>query len=272
MEFEGLLLALVLGMAVYIILNRLDHRHPRHRFDQQNPNQPYYSDDYDDYDDYPQPHYPQQYTGNQPIIIMPGGGYPYPPRQYREEEGSSLPALMLMIMVVAIGAAVYYRNTPNREVYVPHSTEQAVPETKSSGQNGKGQTLGYNNPAQMQEQKASVVPTPPSAPLEVEEKMERLRLNNDFYVLYLDDYSSKEGISALKEIYKKRKIVGVEMNGVYWACVLVKSEDAAWDEMRKWKQYDNDYRSYGLDPQIRNLREYCDELSWNAERDMLICD
>lgn len=264
MEFEGLLLALVLGMAVYIILNRLDHRHPRHRFGQQNPNQPYYSDDYDDYDDYPQPQYPQQYTGNQPIIIMPGGGYPYPPRQYREEEGSSLPVLMLMILVLAIGAAVYYRYAPDKVVYVPYpNSEQTEPERKSS----KPTTIG--DPEQLREQKVKVVPTLRTVP---EEKSERLSLNNDLYVLYLDDYSSKEGISALKEIYKKRKIVGVEMNGFYWACVLVKSENAAWDEMRKWKQYENDYRSYGLDPQIRNLREYCDELSWNAERDMLICD
>ncbi len=264
MEFEGLLLALIVGMAVYIILNRSDQRHPGHRFGQQNPNQPYYGDDYDDYDNYQQPNYPQQYGGGQPIIIM-GGGYPYPPRHYREDEGRSLPAVMLVILVLAIGAAVYYRNAPEKKVvYVPYpNSEQTVPEREPSEQ-----TLG--NPEQMREQKATVIPIPPTS--SVEEKTERFRPTKNSHVVYLGDYTSPEGVRALMDIYPKKKIVGVEINGIYWACVLVKSEDAAWDEMRKWKQYDNDYRRYGLDLQIRDLRDYCNELSWNAEHDMLICD
>ncbi len=263
MEFEGLLLALVLGMAVYIILNRSDQRHPRHRFGHQNPNQPYYGDDYDNDDNYPQPNYPQQYTGNQPIIIMPGGGYPYPPRYYREDEGSSLPVVMLMILALAIGVAVYYRYAPDKVVYVPYpNSEQTAPERESSEQT-------FGNPEQLREQKVKVVPTLLTVP---EEKTERFRPNKNSHVVYLSDYSSQEGVRVLMDIYPKKKIVGVEINGAYWACVLTNSEDAAWDELGKWKRYENDYRRYGLDPKIRNLRDYCEELSWNTERDMLICE
>jgi hypothetical protein len=268
MEFEGLLLALIVGMAIYIILNRSDQRHPGHRFGQQNPNQPYYGDDYDNYDNYQQPNYPQQYGGNQPIIIMPGGGYPYPPRHYREDEGSSLPAVMLVILALAIGAAVYYRSAPEKVVYVPYpNSEQVTPETEPPGQNGQGLALG--NPEQLREQKVKVVPTILTVP---EEKIERFRPTKNSHVVYLSDYSSQEGVRALMGIYPKKKIVGVEINGVYWACVLTNSEDAAWDELESWKRYENDYRSYGLDPKIRDLRDYCDELSWNTEHDMLICE
>lgn len=264
MEFEGLLLALIVGMAVYIILNRSGQRHPGHRFGHQNPNQPYYGDDYDNDDNYPQQNYPQQYTGNQPIIIMPGGGYPYPPRYYREDEGSSLPAVMLVILALAIGAAVYYRNAPDKVVYVPYSnSEQVVPERESSEQ-----TIG--NPEQLREQKATVIPIPPST--SVEEKTERFRPNKNLHAVYLSEYSSQEGVRALMDIYPKKKIVGVEINGVYWACVLTNSEDAAWDELGKWKRLDNDYRRYGLDPKIENLSDYCNEFSWNTEHDMLICE
>lgn len=262
---EGLLFAVILVMTLYLI----GSRRPRHG--RQRPNQPGYSDDFDDFDDYQQPYYPQQHTGNQPIIIL-RGGQPYPPRHYREES-SPFPAILLVVAILSIAAAVYYHNFSNNGEAntLPRTNQQEeLLGNEPSGQNGQEQTSGFKIYPRPQEQKVKPLPTPPPAPFD--KKTVRPRPNKISYVLYLGDYTSIEGVNALKEIYNKKKIVGVRINGVYWACMPVGSEDAAWEEMQHWKQYDNDYRKYGLDPEIRNLNEYCDELSWASEGDMLICD
>lgn len=267
---EGyLIIVAIVFMAIYLIgSSRSNHRHPRNRFGRQHPNQPNYgyNDDFDDYDDYPQQYYPQQYPGNQPIIIMPGA-HQYPPRHYRgREDESFLPPILAIVAMLSIGAAIYFYN--NKEVNVPSLTNTQLIEEEVP----QGQKTGYYLPVE-QERKIKVVP---EIPVSTEPRSEQTGIkidsNKDFYIVYLGEYSSIEGVKAIDRVYENRKIIGLKTGDVYWACVVVKTEGAAWKEMRAWNSIENNYRSYGLDPEIRNLRNYCGSFDWSPDGDMLICD
>jgi hypothetical protein len=194
-------------------------------------------DDLDDYDlDFRPPQYPasyqqppQQALNQSPFQVA---GPTQPPLQHPSagvSESGTLMSIMMVLLIAVVLGLLWILNTQKQ---------------------GAGQSLLSRlipPPPQQETMQASVVQSNYS-------RVYLKPLLSDVYVIYLQEYASKEGVDLLaRTLPVPNKIRSVQKGGAYWACIFLPSED---DAPLLLKNLDK-YRKYGIDPKLINLKNNC---------------